>query len=108
MEQEKVKYSDQEKQKIIAEARDCGNVSATARKYSVSDITVHNWIKKFNKSKNEKDLHQQIRKLENQLADKNLENAILKDLVKKTVQVFSSDESSLMNTSPSNLLKRKY
>ncbi len=104
----KQKYSDEEKMKIIQEAKASGNIAATAKRYSITDATVHGWMKKFNKVKPEKDLHQEIKRLKQQLADRDLENSILKDLVKKTVQVWTHEEKSLMNISPGNILKQKY
>lgn len=103
----KIKYSDEEKLKIIEEAKASGNIVATAKKYSISDGTIHGWIKKFNKSKPNKDLNAEIKKLRQELADRKLENSILKDLLKKTVQVWTTEDQSLMNTSPNNILKRK-
>lgn len=102
------KYSDEEKLKIIAEAKSSGNILATAKRYSITDVSIHSWIRKFNKSKPEKDLHLEIKKLKQQLADRELENSILKDLVKKTVQVWTQEDKSLMSTSPSNILKQKF
>ncbi len=102
------RYSDEERMKIIAEAKTSGNISATAKRYAISDVTVHGWMKKFNKVKPIKDLNQEIKRLRQQLADSHLENSILKDLVKKTVQVWTHEDKSLMNTSPTNILKQKY
>lgn len=102
------KYSDEEKLKIIAEARSSGNIAATAKRYSISDVCIHSWIKKFSKSKPEKDLHSELKKLKQQLADRDLEISILKDLVKKTVQVWTHEDKSLMNTSPGNILKQRF
>jgi len=102
------RYSDEERLKIIAEAKTSGNISATAKRYSISDVTIHGWMKKFNKVKPIKDLHQENRRLRQQLADSHLENSILKDLVKKTVQVWTHEDKSLMNTSPTNILKQKF
>jgi transposase-like protein len=102
------RYSDEEKLKIIAEAKTSGNISATAKRYSISDVTIHGWMKKLNKVKPDKDLHQEIKRLRQQLADRDLECSILKDLVKKTVQVWTHEDKSLMNTSPSNILKQKF
>jgi len=102
------KYSDEEKLKIIAEAKSSGNIAATAKRYDISDVSIHTWTKKFNKNKPAKDLHHEIKRLKQQLADRDLENSILKDLVKKTVQVWTHEEKSLMNTSPSNLQKQRY
>lgn len=103
-------YSDQEKQKIINEAKESGNISATAKKYSIADSSIHGWLKKRSNSnaKPIKNLHQEIRSLKLQLADARLENSVLKDLVKKTVQVWSQEDQQLMSTSPSNIQKRKY
>ena len=104
------KYSDEEKQQIINEARESGNICATAKRYSITDSTVHGWMKRKLKTNNKpsKDLNQEIRSLKRQLADKELECAVLKDLVKKTVQVWTQEDQQLMNTSPSNIQKRKY
>lgn len=102
------RYSNEEKLNIINECNVSGNIAATAKKYSVADATIHGWIKQFNKKKPENDLNAEIKKLRRQLSDANLENAILKDLVKKTVQVWSHDDKSLMSLSPGNILRQKY
>ncbi len=102
------RYSDEERLKIITEAKTSGNIAATAKRYSISDVTIHGWMKKLNKVKPNKDLHQENKRLRQQLADSHLENSILKDLVKKTVQVWTHEDKSLMNTSPSNILKQRF
>ena len=40
-------YTDQEKINIINEAKSSGNVSSTAKRYNISDGTIHSWMKKF-------------------------------------------------------------
>ena len=106
------KYSEEEKLKIIDEAKQSGNVLATARRYSISDGTIHTWIRKYSKGIESKKLSNdsqlEVKKLKKQLADAQLENAILKELVKKTVQVWSNSEKSLLNSSPSEIQKLKY
>ena len=102
------KYSEEEKSKIIQEAKSSGNIMATAKKYSISDGTIHGWMRRVDKLMPTKNLSQENKFLKQQLADKELENAILKDLLKKTVQVWTHEEKSLMSTSPSNLLKQKF
>lgn len=102
------RYTDEEKLKIISEAKSSGNISATSKRYDISDVTIHTWMKKFNKIKPTKDLHQELKHLKQKLADRDLEISILKDLVKKTVQVWSQEERSPMNKSPSNLLKQRF
>jgi len=104
----KQKYTDEQKFKIIDEAKSSGNIAATAKRYSITDPTIHGWMKKFSNVKPSKDLHQENKRLRQQLADSHLEISILKDLVKKTVQVWIHEDKSLMNTSPSNILKQKF
>lgn len=104
----RIKYSDDEKLKIIDEARSSGNITATGKRYSLSDSTIHGWIKKINKSKPEKDLQTELKKLKQKLSDRDLEVSILKDLLKKTVLVLNSDDKSLMSTSPNNILKQRF
>ena len=104
----KIKYSNEEKLKIISEAKESGNITATAKKYSISDSAIHGWVRKGNVSKPTRDLSKEIKLLKAKLADSKLENLILKDLVKKTVQVWSSEDQQLMNTSPRDILKRRF
>jgi len=102
------KYSDEEKQQIINEAKESGNICATAKKYSIADSSIHGWLKKNTASKPARNLNNEIRLLKLQLADAQLENSVLKDLVKKTVQVWSQEDQRLMSISPNNIQKRKY
>ena len=107
-------YTDQEKINIINEAKTSGNISSTAKRYNISDGTIHSWMKKYQlngpikKTSPAKSELSEIKKLKRQLADAQLENSILKDLVKKTVQVWTNENSSLANTSPEILLRQKY
>jgi transposase-like protein len=105
---EQTKYTGEEKLKITGEAKSSGNISDPVKRYDISDVTIHGWMKKFHKVKPTKDLHQELKHLRQKLADRDLEISILKDLVKKTVQVWSHEDKSLMSTSPSNLLKQRY
>ena len=57
------KYSDEEKLKITTERRSSGNILPTAKRYSITDVLIHDQIRKFNKSKPEKDLHSALNKL---------------------------------------------
>ena len=53
-------------------------------------------------------LQKENKRLKQLLADAKLENSILKDLVKKTVQVWTHEDQSLMNTSPKDLAKARF
>jgi len=101
-------YSNDEKLKIIQEAKEAGNIVATAKKYSISDGTIHAWIKKKNKVNPIVDSASELKLLRKQLSDMKLENSVLKDLLKKTVQVWTNEESSLMNTSLKNIQRKRY
>ena len=111
---QKKKYTEEEKLQIINEAKTSGNITATAKRYSLSDSSIHGWMRKIDVNKpikkilpSKSDL-QEIKRLKRQLADAQLENSILKDLVKKTVQVWTNENQSPMNTSPEILLRQKY
>jgi putative transposase len=110
---QKKKYTEEEKLQIINEAKTSGNITATAKRYSLSDSSIHGWMRKLEVSKpikinSSKSDQQEIKRLKRQLADRELECAILKDLVKKTVQVWTNENTSLRNTSPDILLRQKY
>ena len=106
-----IKYSEDEKIKICNEAKELGNIVLTAKKYGVNDSTIHEWMKKYSINKNQrisKSDAKEIKRLKKLLADKELECAVLKDLVKKTLQVWTTEERSPMNISPNVLLNQKY
>ena len=71
------------KDQIIQEVKQVGNVSAVAKKHDISLTTVHSWIRKQARQP-EDDLIKKNKRLEKALADKELENQILKELLKKT------------------------
>ena len=102
------KYTDEEKGQIISEAKSSGNISATAKRYSISDGTIHGWMRKNHSKKPEANLALEIKRLKKILADRDLENSILKELVKKTVQVWSSEDQLQMNSSPSEILRKRF
>jgi len=106
----KFKFTDSERLKIIGEAKSSGNIKATALKYQITDKTIYNWIRAL-KTKGDTDdqkLQKENKRLKQLLADAKLENSILKDLVKKTVQVWTHEDQSLMNTSPKDLAKARF
>ena len=74
------------KKQMIAEAKELGNVAAVARKHGISNVTIHNWIKKSDqiesKISSRRSDRLKLKKLEQELADQKLENEILKELLK--------------------------
>ena len=68
------RFSSEPKKQVLTEAKELGNISAVARSHGISNVTIHNWIKKSDRLK--------LKKLDQELADQTLENQILKELLK--------------------------
>ena len=101
------KYSEEEQLKIIEEAKSVGNVTAVARKYEVNESSIRNWMFKH-KNKDKQDLISKVTKLEKILSDNNLENAILKELLKKTYQVWSEEDQLLVDLLKKDFKNKKF
>jgi len=86
-----MKHYDQElKDRVIQEVTESGNMTAVARKHGLPSNTVHGWITKDkNKGKLTKD--KELKRIRSELEDARLENAILKELLKKTNQIWLKD-----------------
>lgn len=83
-------YSKEFKDKIVLETQETGNATAVAEKYKVDRVLIYSWVKAAkNKDKNQS--KKSIRELERELADSQLENKILKELLKKTTQTLIKD-----------------
>lgn len=81
------RYSLEQREAIVREAREVGNIRAVADKHGLNVRLVYGWVKAFrNKEFNQH--RKSIRQLEKELADKELENQILKELLKKTTQAW--------------------
>ena len=85
------KYKELEKQHIIKEAKSVGNVAQVAKKNNLPPSTIHTWIKKEQTPKEEIHKNQDIKQIKTKLAEAELENKILKELLKKTYQVWDTD-----------------
>ena len=80
-------YSQDFKDQVLKECRETNNHTAVARKYEIPTSTVFTWI---NKDKNKPKIENRKREknLKKELADVKLENEILKELLKKTHQLW--------------------
>ena len=78
------KYTENEKTEILKEVENLRNVSLVAKKHGMPNTTIQNWIKKGLNSSNSSE----IRKLKKTISQQKLKISILKDLLKKTHQVF--------------------
>lgn len=96
-------YPKEFKEQIICEVKEIGNASQVAKRHEIAPSTIHHWLKNANhkawemtpgeakktvsyipSSKEFKQLENENIKLKEILGDKDLEIAILRDLVKKT------------------------
>ena len=84
------KYSSELKEQIIKEVNETKNITLVANNHNLNHKTVWNWV---NRKKNESKFTtlKTIQVLEKKLLDSELENQILKELLKKTNQVWLSD-----------------
>lgn len=90
------KYSDEQRQQILLEVEQVGNVPTVARKYDIPSSTIHTWLKKQRRGKNSPshaspDIAVENKKLKKQLSEKETEIAILQDLLKKTYAVWNKN-----------------
>ena len=84
------KYSLEQREAIVRESQEVGNIRAVAEKHGLNVRLVYGWVKTLkNKEKNQH--RKTVKQLQKELTDKELENRILKELLKKTTQVCIND-----------------
>ena len=79
------RYTQDEKTQILKEVEETGNAAMVARKHQISLPTVYSWKRSKSGRIENRD---EVRKLRKELEDKNLENEVLKALLKKTNQAW--------------------
>ncbi|HOJ78326.1 MAG TPA: transposase [Bacillota bacterium] len=88
------KFTDEFKQQIIREAKETRNCALVARNYDLLPSLVAKWVREADYpipkgiplTKETKEIVKQNLMLKKLLAEKELENAILQDLLKKTTK----------------------
>lgn len=85
-----MKYSQEVKDEILKEVKEVGNVKLVARKHGIPPSTINTWIYSL-RNKPQIDKDKETKALKKKLADAELENKILRDLLKKTYQVWDKD-----------------
>lgn len=86
------KFSEESKKRIIQEVKAVGSITTVAKKHSIPVSTLHAWVTKDSKASNSnpdikygsKSDRDKVKVLEKKLKESELENQILKDLLKKT------------------------
>lgn len=84
------RYSEEEKNQLIKEIRDCGSIALVCKKHNIPPSTAHSWISSKPKKK-PSESQESLRKLQKKLADQELKIRILEDLLKKTNQAWLGD-----------------
>lgn len=86
------KFSKELKDLVLKEIIEVGSVKLVAEKHGINYKTVHNWVKASKADGGLIKEYKQIKSLHQQLKDKDLEIRVLKELLKKTVQVWSNED----------------
>ena len=83
-------YTPEFKAQLVKEAQDLGNLSAVAKNHKIPLVTLRHWVVK---SAQEKDPSSRLanKELIKKLSDAELENRVLKELLKKTNQAWLKD-----------------
>ena len=87
------KYSKEDKNQILREVKDTGNMALVARNRGIAYQTVVSWVGSQRRAPARKQ-RQDLKQLEAKLKDAELENRILKELLKKTNQLWLTDGPS--------------
>ena len=85
------RYSQEERAQVLQEVKDTGNAALVARNRGIAYHTVAAWVRAERIAPGRKRA-QDLEQLEKRLKDAELENRILKELLKKTSQLWLSDE----------------
>ena len=80
-------YNTDLKQQILKEVKETGSVISVARKHEIPSSTIHTWKIKEESGGNNKKVNDN-KQFQKKLADLQLENEILKELLKKTQQIW--------------------
>ena len=83
-------YSDELKEQVVKECIETNNYGAVSSKHEIPITTIYGWIKRH-KNKKKKENSKGVKKAENELKDLRLENEILKELLKKSHQLWLKD-----------------
>lgn len=86
----KRKYSAELKAQVLAEYEETGNAKSIAAKHGLEAKQVWQW-KAIAKARPEKEKEIAFKKLKKELAESQLENSLLREIIKKTAMVMPID-----------------
>ncbi len=83
-------YSEELKAQVVKECIETNNYAAVSSKHDIPVTTIYGWIRRH-KNKQKKESRRNVKELEAELKDVKLENEILKELFKKSHQLWLKD-----------------
>lgn len=83
-------YSEELKGQVVKECIETNNYAAVSSKHDIPVTTIYGWIRRH-KNKQKKESRRNVKELESELKDVKLENEILKELLKKSNQLWLKD-----------------
>ncbi len=83
-------YDKELKEQVVKECIETTNYAAVSSKHDIPVTTIYGWIKSH-KNKQKKQSRINVKELESELKDMELENRILKELLKKSHQLWLKD-----------------
>ena len=86
------KYSEELKMQILKEVEEVGVIATVAKKHGIDSKNIHNWLR-VRKNKPKLDQARELRELRKKLDDAELENLVLKELLKKTYPRWQNAET---------------
>lgn len=86
------KFSEELKVQILKEVEEVGVIATVAKKHAIDPKNIHNWLR-VRKNKPKLDQARELRELRKKLDDAELENLVLKELLKKTYPRWQSAET---------------
>jgi transposase-like protein len=92
-----VKHSKEQREQILKEVKDTGNMALVARKHGIAYPTVVGWVNSERRAPARK-RKRELKQMETKLKDLELENRILKELLKKTNQLWLTGEPSALSS----------
>ncbi len=83
-------YSEEQKGQVVKECIETNNYAAVSSKHNIPVTTIYGWIRRH-KNKQKKESRRNVKELQAELKDVKLENEILKELLKKSHQLWLKD-----------------
>lgn len=100
-------YTKEFKEQLVKEASEVGNIAMVAKRHSIDPSTLRYWMKMRRKTSRKPNGDAELKELRSNLKDAQLENAILKELLKKTNQLWMNESPSLGSSSQKAIQCRK-